>query len=78
MKESKYSICVTFYNTVEAIGFERFCEKEGIIGRLIPLPTEISAECGLAFSCTSHGKEELQEKLSSKGVAYLEIFAICS
>jgi hypothetical protein len=40
---------LTFYTTSDAMAMEKLCVKEKIPGRLIPLPTEISAGCGLAW-----------------------------
>ena len=34
---------------VEAMAWEKHCEAEHIPGRLIPLPRELSAGCGLAW-----------------------------
>ncbi len=40
---------LTFFNTSGAIAVERFCKERGIPGRLIPVPREISASCGLSW-----------------------------
>ena len=41
---------LTFYNTSGAIAVERFCKEHQIPGRLIPVPREISASCGLSWT----------------------------
>ena len=41
---------ITFQNTTNAMLFERKAKAEQVKGRLIPLPKQISAGCGLAFS----------------------------
>ena len=41
---------LTFHSTSGAIAVERFCKKHKIPGRLIPVPREISASCGLSWA----------------------------
>ena len=55
--------CVaTFHSTHDAIHAERACTERGVSGRLIPLPVQINADCGLAWrmehaerACTERG-----------------------
>ena len=39
---------LTFHTTTAAMAMEDYCHEHGIPGRMIPLPQEISAGCGLA------------------------------
>mgnify|MGYP000113870549 CR=1 FL=1 len=47
MREKVLTTVVTFGTTTQAIAMERECKKAGFEGRLIPVPREISASCGL-------------------------------
>lgn len=58
MRIRHLQLVVTFATTTAAMEMERKAEEEQIPGRLIPLPSEISAGCGLAW------KTELSEKES--------------
>jgi hypothetical protein len=49
MREKKNYKVITFHTTSAAMAMERCCEANGIGGRLIPVPREISAGCGLAW-----------------------------
>ena len=49
MREKVLTTVVTFGTTTQAIAMERECKKAGFEGRLIPVPREISASCGLAW-----------------------------
>ncbi len=40
---------------------EKLCIREGIPGRLIPLPTEISAGCGLAWRMSAEESEKYRD-----------------
>lgn len=43
---------ITFATTTDAMAAENFCLDNSIGGRLIPVPQEISAGCGLAWRMT--------------------------
>ena len=49
MREKHPFIVLSFQTTVAAMEWEKRCMETGIPGRLIPLPREISADCGLAW-----------------------------
>lgn len=51
---------LTFYNTSGAIAVERFCKEHKIPGRLLPVPREISASCGLAWAVAARQEKKLQ------------------
>lgn len=49
MRIKKEQIVLSFTTTTQAMAAEKFFQEQGIPGRLIPLPGEISADCGLAW-----------------------------
>lgn len=48
MRRTRYTV-VTFASTFDAMEAERLCQAAGVPGRIIPLPTQLSADCGLAW-----------------------------
>ena len=50
MRAKERRLIVAFHTTHDAMAFEDFCVARGVPGRLIPLPRQISAGCGLAWS----------------------------
>ncbi len=42
-------LILTFYTTADAIAFEEYAKEKKLSGRLIPIPRELSAGCGMAF-----------------------------
>ncbi len=50
MRKKELKIVISFRSTAEAIAMEAECQKDEIPGRLIPVPRQISAGCGLAWS----------------------------
>lgn len=61
-------LIVAFFSTHDAMAFEDYCQNNGVEGRLIPLPKEISAGCGLAWSAPPDDEEGLRELLRSSGI----------
>lgn len=64
---------LTFYNTSGAIAVERFCKEHNIPGRLIPVPREISASCGLSWAvgaqqekCLAEVEDEFADEIEGK------------
>ena len=49
MRIKRSYIVLSFRTTLEAMEWEKQCHVRQVPGRLIPLPREISAGCGLAW-----------------------------
>ena len=49
MREKKPALIITFPSTAAAMEAESFCQEQGLPGRIIPVPREITAGCGLAW-----------------------------
>lgn len=49
MREKKKYAVISFHTTTEAMSFEKKCMDNQVPGRLIPIPREITAGCGLAW-----------------------------
>lgn len=49
MRPKELQIVVTFHTTTDAMAFEDVAKESGLEGRLIPIPTIITAGCGLAW-----------------------------
>mgnify|MGYP001020327517 CR=1 FL=1 len=67
---------LTFHSTSGAIAVERFCKKHKIPGRLIPVPREISASCGLAWKCGEQNEEETASYMKEQDLEYEKIYRI--
>ena len=70
MRQKKDRILVTFGAAAEAIAAERACLEEGLPGRLIPLPREISAGCGFVWSAPPRQEERLRRLMEQKKIQY--------
>jgi len=69
MRKREPRLIVAFYTTHDAMAFEDFCRGRGVEGRLIPLPRQISAGCGLAWSAPPGNAAGLWKLLSDAGIA---------
>lgn len=58
MRERQQKLVITFHTTTEAIAMERACKERKIPGRLIPVPRQISSDCGLAWMMPAEWEEK--------------------
>ena len=67
-KKEPYRV-ITFHTTTAAMGMEKFCKEQSIPGRLIPVPREISAGCGLSWRMKPEEYDEYQEQIMNSDLA---------
>lgn len=67
MRVRKTYIVLSFRTTLQAMEWEMQCLATGVPGRLIPLPREISAGCGLAWRMLPEEFEQWQHRLDAAG-----------
>ena len=70
MRTKKTYIVLSFRTTVEAMAWEKHCAMAQIPGRLIPLPREISAGCGLAWKAAPGDQAVLTAALEENGIGH--------
>lgn len=78
MRKKEWKVVITFATTTMAIHMEQYCKANHIPGRLIPVPSAITAGCGLAWVVYPKEKEEVlmkmkKEKIAAEGIYELEI-----
>ena len=49
MRPKTLKLVITFHTTAAAMAMEEFCKEENVPGRLIPVPRELTADCGMAW-----------------------------
>lgn len=64
MRQRKEFLVITFSETADAMAAEKMFLEKQIPGRIIPIPRQLSAGCGLSWktelSCRSQAKETLE------------------
>lgn len=63
-------LVVTFDTTTAAMACEDLCRREGLPGRMIPVPSQISAGCGLAWRVLPGEKDALLAALDDAGIPW--------
>ncbi len=76
MREKVLQCVVTFKTTTEAMAFEDIAKKEGLTGRLIPLPRVISAGCGLSWRECPDNKDIIKGLINKYSLQYNEIHEV--
>ncbi len=70
------ALVISFANVTEALAVERFCQEEGLPGRLIPIPREITAGCGLAWKAAPEDRERMCAALEREKLAFSGVYTV--
>lgn len=73
MRKKELKLIITFHTTAEAIGMEKLCKNNEKEGRMIPVPREISAGCGLAWCCLPDMEDEMRTFMEAHQVKHEEM-----
>ena len=76
MRVKTPALVISFANVTEALAVERYCQANGLPGRLIPIPREITAGCGLAWKAAPEDREALSTALEREALKYSGIYTI--
>jgi len=68
MREKTLKLIVTFHTTTAAMAMETACAGAGLPGRLIPVPREITAGCGMAWKAEPGDRTALEAFTAEKGL----------
>ena len=74
--EKKLVSVFTFDSTTYAINMEKEAKANNIPGRLIPLPGQIAAGCGLAWMSEISDKDKIIEFTKENNISYSGIYDI--
>lgn len=69
-------VVVTFASTADAMAMEAAAQDFGLPGRIIPVPSEISAGCGLSWRVEPSEKEALLAGMQQHGITYEGIYTV--
>ncbi len=73
MRVKQERLVVTFYTTAAAIAVEKRALARGVPGRLIPVPREITADCGIAWSAPPEAREDVERLLAEEKIEAQEL-----
>ena len=70
MRARAPALVISFANVTDALAAERYCQQAGLPGRIIPVPREITAGCGLAWKAPPGERERLVSAFDTQGLKY--------
>lgn len=76
MRQKKPTLIITFATTTQAMAMEKFCAEQGLPGRIIPVPREITAGCGLSWKADPSQKDQLEAALKNSDMKWQEMHII--
>ena len=76
MLQKKLCLVVAFDATAAAMAAEKYCLERGDPGRLIPVPREITAGCGLAWKAAVEQEKAVTAALKGAGIKYSGVYRI--
>ena len=68
MRKKELKLVVTFHTTADAMAMEKACQELHVPGRLIPVPREISAACGLAWCAPLEAQARVESIMRENGI----------
>ena len=70
MRQKKPTLVITFDSTTQAMAAEKFCMENGLPGRIIPIPRQISAGCGLSWKALPEARDALLPAMEAAGLRW--------
>ena len=69
-------VVFTFHTTTDAMATESLCKAKHLGGRMIPVPGEITADCGLAWCVAPEQEEILTDALFAAGIPVQGVYRL--
>lgn len=76
MRRKTPKAVVTFASTSDAMAVEAAAREMGFPGRMIPIPSAISAGCGLSWCVPVEEREALLEAFERESLAYEAVYEV--
>lgn len=77
MRVKEQKMVVTFQTTVQAMKMETQARADGIPGRLIPVPRQISAGCGMAWCTPIEERRKTETFMENHEIIWEGIYELC-
>lgn len=75
-REKTLRVVYTFSTTTAAVKMEQYAAKKGAPGRLIPVPRQISAGCGMAWSAPAETRTQLDSLIRESAMEVEETYEL--
>lgn len=70
IRKKTKKVIITFHTIAQAMAAEKFCRLAGLSGRLIPVPRQLSAGCGLAWAAPPDEGEKTRDVMEQAGIQW--------
>lgn len=64
------SFIVLFHSAAAAMQLQATAERRGLAGRIIPVPRQLAAGCGMAWMAPAEAGEGILQALEEDGICY--------
>lgn len=69
-------VVFTFHTTTDAMAMESLSKTQNLGGRMIPVPGEITADCGLAWCAEPQSEDILTNALCAAGIPVQGVYRL--
>lgn len=76
LRQKTPHVVVAFDTMSDAMALEAAAKEFGIPGRVIPVPSEVDAGCGMAWSAPLEQREELEAAIQEHELAYAGVHVV--
>lgn len=76
MRSKEMHCIITFHTTTQAMLFEQAAKEAGFQGRIIPVPREITAGCGLSWKDNVEVRKDLERILAEQKLIFDHIYEL--
>ena len=76
MRKKELRVVMTFHTTTEAMAAEKQFQEREVPGRMIPVPREITAGCGMAWKAKPTEKELLQQAMLGAAIRWEGMYTL--
>ena len=70
MRPKTMKLVITFHTTAAAMAMEKLCKEENVPGRLIPVPRELTADCGMAWCAPVEAAARLRRLAEDRSLEF--------
>ena len=75
-RQKKPALVITFDTTAQAMAAEELFQRAGLPGRMIPVPSQIAAGCGLAWKALPQERDVLCAALDTAAAGHSGCFVL--
>ncbi len=76
MIQKRPKVVFTFRTTTDAMQMESLCKARELGGRMIPVPGEITADCGMAWCAEPEREEALRAAMGDAGISFQGVYRL--